>query len=45
MDSTKDLSLTVLMVHKPLLYLSKLNKLQTFKKAHGYTLYKFFFEL
>ena len=36
---TKDLCLAVLMVHKPSFYLSKSNRLQTFKKAHSCTLY------
>ena len=31
---TKDQSVTVIMVHETLLYLSKFNKLQTFKKTH-----------
>ena len=43
---TKDQSLSVLMVHKLLFYLSKFNILHTFfLKAHSYTLYIRFTEL
>ena len=42
---TKDQSVAVIMVHKTLFYLSKFNKLQTFQKAHKYTLHIFSSEL